>query len=316
MPGNTENRNPDTGYIFVMLLPVIHHPDYTFDLPPQHPFPMQKFAVLREYLLRFDNNLQWHEPEEISFEQLAQVHSSGYLQALFEGTLTRDAQRRSGFSWSPELVRRVRLETAGTLLAARFALAKGLALNTAGGTHHAHADFASGYCLINDLAVTAAALLNEGLVRRILIIDLDVHQGDGTARIFADEPRVFTCSVHAARNFPAKKAESDRDIALADGVDDATYLKTIADAIPPILSRFCPDLVIYDAGVDVHVDDRLGHFSLTNAGILARDEWVLKAVYEAGIPLVGVIGGGYDRDVARLVERHAHLFEAAISTML
>lgn len=316
MPGNTDNRNPDTGYIFVMLLPVIHHRDYTFDLPPQHPFPMQKFAVLREHLLRFDNNLQWHEPEEISFEQLAQVHSSGYLQALFEGTLTRDAQRRSGFPWSPELVRRVRLETAGTLLAARFALAKGLALNTAGGTHHAHADFASGYCLINDLAVTAATLLNEGLVRRILIIDLDVHQGDGTARIFADEPRVLTCSVHAARNFPAKKAESDRDIALADGVDDATYLKTIADAIPPILSRFCPDLVIYDAGVDVHVDDRLGHFSLTNAGILARDEWVLKAVYEAGIPLVGVIGGGYDRDVARLVERHAHLFEAAISTML
>lgn len=299
-----------------MLLPVIHHPDYSFDLPPQHPFPMQKFAVLRENLMQFDHDIQWYEAEEISFEQLAQVHSSNYLKALFEGALSRDAQRRSGFPWSSELVRRVRLETAGTLLAARFALAEGLALNAAGGTHHAHADFASGYCLINDLAVTAATLLNEGWVKRVLIIDLDVHQGDGTARIFADEPRVFTFSVHAARNFPAKKAVSDCDIALADGVDDAAYLKTITDVIPRVLSRFCPDLVIYDAGVDVHVDDRLGHFSLTNAGILARDGWVLKTVYDAGIPLVGVIGGGYDRDIARLVERHSQLFETAISVML
>lgn len=299
-----------------MTLSVIHHSDYTFALPSQHPFPMRKFAMLREYLLRFGNCIQWQEPEEISFEQLAQVHSSGYLLALFEGTLTRDAQRRSGFPWSPELVRRVRLETAGTLLAARIALKDGLALNAAGGTHHAHTHYASGYCLINDLAVTAATLLNERLVRRILIIDLDVHQGDGTARIFANEPRVFTLSVHAARNFPAKKAESDRDIALADGVGDATYLKTIADVIPPILSRFCPDLVIYDAGVDVHVDDRLGYFSLTNAGILARDGWVLQTVRDAGIPVMGVIGGGYDRDIERLVERHAQLFEAAVSVML
>lgn len=313
MPGNTENRNPYTGYIFVMSLPVIHHPDYTFDLPPQHPFPMQKFAVLREHLLRFGNNIQWQEPEEISFEQLAQVHSSSYLRALFGGTLTRDEQRRSGFPWSPELVRRVRLETAGTLLAARFALAKGLALNAAGGTHHAHAEFASGYCLINDLAVTATTLLNEGWVKRVLIIDLDVHQGDGTARMFADEPRVFTFSLHAARNFPATKAASDCDISLESGADDATYLERLAAVMPSLISRVSPDLVIYDAGVDVHIDDRLGHFRLTDSGVFARDQWVLQTVRQAGIPLVGVIGGGYDRNIEQLAARHAFLFEAALT---
>ncbi|MBS3785411.1 MAG: histone deacetylase [Gammaproteobacteria bacterium] len=296
-----------------MSLPVIHHPEYSFALPQQHPFPMQKFTALRENLARFGQKIQWHKPDEIGFRHLARAHSPSYLNALLAGALDDKAQRRSGFPWSAELVRRVRLETGGTLLAARIALAEGLALNAAGGTHHAHVDYASGYCLINDLAVAAAALLSEGQVKQILIIDLDVHQGDGTARIFADDPRVFTLSVHAARNFPANKAQSDCDVALADGVDDATYLKTIADVVPPILSRLSPDLVIYDAGVDVHTDDRLGHFALTDAGILGRDRWVIQAVRQARIPLVGVIGGGYDRDTSQLAARHALLFEAALT---
>lgn len=295
-----------------MSLALVHHTDYTIALPAQHPFPMQKFAVLRNQLKQFDHRIQWHEPDEIPFDALSRVHCPHFLTALLNNTLDARAQRRSGFSWSAELIRRVRLETGGTLLAAQLALRDGLALNTAGGTHHAHAAYASGYCLINDLAVVAASLIAEGQVKQILILDLDVHQGDGTARLLAGEPRAFTCSIHAARNFPADKALSDCDIALPDGTDDQAYLAMLGQVIPPLLDQLAPDLVIYDAGVDVHAGDRLGHLALTDSGIFSRDRWVINTVRDAGIPLVGVIGGGYDRDISQLVARHLWLFKAAL----
>jgi len=295
-----------------MPVPAVHHPDYTFALPPRHPFPMEKFRVLREQLQAFDDDLAWHSPDPIAVEQLAGIHTRSYLDSLLGGTLDRAAQRRSGFEWSDALVRRVRLETGGTLLAARLALEHGLALNAAGGTHHAHADFASGYCLLNDLAVAVRVLLDEGAVSRVLVLDLDVHQGDGTARLLADEPRAFTCSFHAASNFPGRKANSDLDVPLAKGMEDEAYLAELERRLPALLEALQPDLVIYDAGVDVHADDRLGHLLISDRGLLRRDQWVIQRVRSQGVPLAGVIGGGYDRDIGALAARHALLFRAAI----
>lgn len=298
----------------VMSIAAVHHPGYTIDLPASHPFPMAKFRVLRNQLGQHKGPITWHQPSVATPEQLQRVHTRAYLDALMGGHLDRAAQRRSGFPWSAALIERVRLETGGTLLTARLALDQGLALNAAGGTHHAHADFASGYCLLNDLAVTAKTLLETGEVGRLLIIDLDVHQGDGTARLLTDEPAAFTFSMHVARNFPARKADSDWDLPLASGLDDAAYLGTLTGVLPRLIDDCDPDLVIYDAGVDVHHADRLGHCELSNAGLYERDRRVIEAVRSRGIPLAGVIGGGYDRDLEALCQRHAQLFHAALHT--
>lgn len=295
-----------------MSVPAVHHPGYTFDLPATHPFPMAKFRILREQLNAFGDRLQWHEPVMADPDVLARVHSPGYLEALMSGSLDHRAQRRSGFPWSTALVDRVRLETGGTLLTARLALAQGLAVNAAGGTHHAHADYASGYCLLNDLAVTAADLLHRGAVARLLIVDLDVHQGDGTASLLAHEPDAFTFSMHAARNFPARKATSDLDVPLDSGVGDGVYLERLEATVPALIERLAPDLVIYDAGVDVHASDRLGHCALSTHGLYQRDCSVLAAARSRRIPVAAVIGGGYDRDLGALCQRHAQLFQAAV----
>lgn len=295
-----------------MTLAAVHHPDYSFDLPATHPFPMAKFRVLRRQLAAFDHRIRWYQPGMADRSALESVHTAGYLNALLTGELDDASQRRSGFPWSPALIRRIRLETGGTLLTARLALTEGVALNAAGGTHHAHADHASGYCLLNDLAVTAKTLLSEQHVRRVLIIDLDVHQGDGTVRLLADEPNAVTLSVHAARNFPTRKAAGDEDIELESGLTDAAYLEVLSNRLPPAIDRVQPDLVIYDAGVDVHTADRLGHLSLSNEGLYRRDRYVIDTVRARGIPLAGVIGGGYDRDLEALCHRHRQLFVAAL----
>ncbi|AGY91758.1 hypothetical protein SPICUR_03850 [Spiribacter curvatus] len=295
-----------------MPLPAVHHPGYTIDLPSTHPFPMAKFRRFRDQLAALDQHLQWHRPSKATRAQLETVHTPAYLDDLLGGTLDRAAQRRSGFPWSPALVERVRLETGGTLLTAQLALEYGLALNSAGGTHHAHADFASGYCLINDLAVTAVTLLTAGAVQRLLIVDLDVHQGDGTARLLAQQPAAVTFSMHVARNFPARKASSDWDIGLDSGLDDDAYLDTLDRTLPGLIDQVMPELILYDAGVDVHKADRLGHCELTDQGLLRRDGYVIETARSRGIPLAGVIGGGYDRDLDALCHRHAQLFMAAL----
>lgn len=296
-----------------MALTIVHHPGYTIDLPASHPFPMDKFRVLRQQLGHrpLATPIEWLTPQPAGIEALARVHTRGYLNALLHGELDRAAQRRSGFVWSPALVERVRLETGGTLLTLEAALATGLACNSAGGTHHAHADAASGYCLINDLAVAAAHALAQGWVERVLIVDCDVHQGDGTALLFTDVPDVFTFSMHAARNFPARKAKSDLDVALPNGMDDAAYLAELASYLPGLLAAYQPDVVLYDAGVDVHRDDRLGYLALSDGGLYQRDAYVLGCCRDAGIPVAAVIGGGYDRDIDVLAARHAQLHRAA-----
>jgi acetoin utilization deacetylase AcuC-like enzyme len=213
---------------------------------------------------------------------------------------------------TPLLVDRTKAEVAGTLLTAELALKHGLALNTAGGTHHAHRDFGSGYCILNDLAFTAAELLNRGAVARVLIVDLDVHQGDGTAAMCAHDPRIYTLSVHCESNFPARKPPSTLDVGLADGVGDDEYLSAVAGALERALDESNPGLVLYDAGVDVHARDALGRLNVTDAGLLRRELLVLDACLGRGVPVAGVVGGGYDDDLETLAARHAALHEAGL----
>lgn len=288
-------------------LPLVYHDNYSrVLLPERHPFPMTKFALLRQHLLDTGVAMpaQFHSPQPADADLLALAHTRDYLRRFMAGDLTDAEIRRQGFPWSEALVTRSITAVGGTRRTLELALQHGLAAHCAGGTHHAHADFASGYCLLNDLAVAAAWALESGAARRVLIIDCDVHQGDGTATIFADQPAVFTLSVHAATNFPARKATSDRDVVLPRGTGDAGYMAALRTHIPDVLDRFQPDCVLYDAGADVHVDDRLGHLELTDAGMAARDAYVIETCRARDLPVAIVIGGGYDRDVPALARRH------------
>ncbi|MES2685147.1 MAG: histone deacetylase [Pseudomonadota bacterium] len=296
-----------------MKLPIVWHPGYSIPQPPGHAFPMGKFTVLGALLDA--QCMVVHPAPEATEDQLLAVHDGGYLQAMASGTLERSAQRRIGFDCTPLLAQRCRLETGGTIRTVELALAQGLACNAAGGTHHAHHDFGAGYCLLNDLAVAARWVLDHAGVRRVLIVDLDVHQGDGTAALLADEPRAFTFSMHCEKNFPARKARSDLDIGLARGLDDAGYLAELRGVLPWLLDSVAPDLVLYDAGVDVHGSDRLGYLALSDEGIEARDATVLRECRQRGIATAAVIGGGYDRDLDVLAARHALLFKAALATL-
>ncbi|WP_106476502.1 histone deacetylase family protein [Phytohalomonas tamaricis] len=298
-----------------MRLPLVYHPGYTIAWPETHPFPMAKFRALRERLttLGFDDDpaITWLTPPPATSAQLLRVHSHDYLQTFYLGDSDPKARKRSGFPWSPALVERTLREVGGTLLTVEMALETGLACNMAGGTHHAFANGASGYCLLNDVAVAAREALAQGWVKRVMIVDLDVHQGDGTASIFQNDPAVFTFSVHGAENFPFTKQQSDLDIALPRGIDDDAYLVVLKTHLPRLLNAFRPELVIYDAGADVHAGDRLGHLELSDEGIYKRDRYVINTCRTAGVSTACVIGGGYDRNLSALAGRHAWLFQAA-----
>eukprot|EP00200_Dunaliella_tertiolecta_P002901 CAMPEP_0202348356 /NCGR_PEP_ID=MMETSP1126-20121109/6320_1 /ASSEMBLY_ACC=CAM_ASM_000457 /TAXON_ID=3047 /ORGANISM="Dunaliella tertiolecta, Strain CCMP1320" /LENGTH=240 /DNA_ID=CAMNT_0048940029 /DNA_START=373 /DNA_END=1095 /DNA_ORIENTATION=+ len=232
-------------------------------------------------------------------------------------TLNDEQIRRIGFGVAcmrnPDVVERTLAEVAGTLLTARLALQHGLAVNTAGGTHHAYPAAGSGFCILNDLAVTAKVLLSEGAVQRVAVLDLDVHQGDGTAVCLQDEPRAPTLSVHCQSNFPARKAVSTLDVGLPDKMDDQGYMRMLSELIPGVLQEWKPDLVLYDAGVDVHKQDSLGRLSLSDQGLARREAMVLDTCLSAGIPVAGVVGGGYDPDLGVLAERHMHLHRCALA---
>jgi acetoin utilization deacetylase AcuC-like enzyme len=227
------------------------------------------------------------------------------------GTLDPQAQRRIGLPWSEGVVNRTLTAVGGTVLTAKLALEHGLACNTAGGTHHAFPSYGSGFCILNDLAIAARTMRSEGLAKKILILDLDVHQGDGTAFIFRDEPEVFTFSMHCEVNFPSKKQRSDFDIPLPEGLDDDGYLQILATHLDDLLTAVKPDLIFYDAGVDTHVGDRLGKLAMTDRGIYRRDRMVLSACRAAGYPVACVIGGGYAKNINDLVYRHSLLHRAA-----
>ncbi|MCL1473447.1 histone deacetylase [Argonema antarcticum] len=296
-----------------MDLPLVYHPDYIAPLPEGHRFPMRKFRQLYELLLASSVAVpeQFHTPKRPPPEWIELVHSYDYVRAYCEGTLDAKAQRRIGLPWSPALVNRTCVAVGGTILTAELALTQGLACNTAGGTHHAFPNYGSGFCIFNDLAIAARLLQKMGLVRQILIVDLDVHQGDGTAFIFQNDKSVFTFSMHCEVNFPGTKQQSDLDVPLPVGMEDDAYLQTLAQYLPDLLSQVKPDLVLYDAGVDPHAGDRLGKLCLTDTGIFCREMQVLSTCVAAGYPVACVIGGGYADDLKGLVYRHSLLHRAA-----
>lgn len=296
-----------------MNLPIIYHPDYVAPIPEGHRFPMPKFRQLQELLLsdRVAIPTQFHTPEPPPTNWIEFVHTPEYVQAYCEGTLDPKAQRRIGLPWSPALVKRTCTAVGGTILTAQLALKHGLACNTAGGTHHAFPNYGSGFCIFNDLAIAARVLQHLKLVKKILILDLDVHQGDGTAFIFQNDSSVFTFSMHCEVNFPGTKQTSDLDVPLPVGMDDDAYLQTLAKYLPDLLSQVKPDLILYDAGVDPHAGDRLGKLSLTDTGIYRREMQVLTTCVSAGYPVASVIGGGYADDLKALIYRHSLLHRAA-----
>ena len=296
-----------------MDLPLIYHPDYFAPLPEGHRFPMTKFRQLYQLLLGegVAQIAQFHMPQRPPQEWIELVHIPEYVQAYCNGTLDVKAQRRIGLPWSPALVHRTCTAVGGTILTAQLALDYGLACNTAGGTHHAFPSYGSGFCIFNDLAIAARVLQKLGCVRKVLIVDLDVHQGDGTAFIFQDDNSVFTFSMHCEVNFPGTKQKSDLDVPLPLGMEDDDYLQTLAGYLPDLLCDVKPDLVIYDAGVDTHIGDRLGKLALTDTGIFRREMQVLNTCVVAGYPVACVIGGGYADDLKSLAYRHSLIHRAA-----
>ncbi len=274
---------------------------------------MSKFGQLYELLLNdgVANRKQFYSPERPAKELIELIHIPDYVEAYYQGTLNPKMQRRIGLPWSPQIVNRTCTAVGGTILTAKLALRHGLACNTAGGTHHAFPNYGSGFCIFNDLAIAPRVLQKLGLVSKVLIVDLDVHQGDGTAFIFQNDDSVFTFSMHCQINFPSTKQQSDLDIPLEVGMEDDDYLQTLANYLPDLLSQVKPDLVLYDAGVDPHIGDRLGKLALTDAGIFRREMQVLSTCVGAGYPVACVIGGGYADDMKSLVWRHSLLHRAA-----
>jgi acetoin utilization deacetylase AcuC-like enzyme len=295
------------------MLKIAWAASYAHPLPEGHRFPMIKYELLPEQLL-YEGTVSpanFFTPEPLPEADILLTHHPQYWQKLSSLTLSRAEERKTGFPLSRQLVAREVLIMGGTLQAARFALQWGIGMNTAGGTHHAFTDRGEGFCLLNDNAIAANYLLKHGLARKILIIDLDVHQGNGTAQIFRDEPRVFTFSMHGEKNYPLHKEISDLDIALPDGIGDEAYLQLLEQHLPQLFERVQPDFVFYQCGVDVLASDKLGRMKLTLQGCRKRDELVLRSCRHLRLPLVCSMGGGYSSRLAHIVEAHANTFRLA-----
>ena len=281
---------------------------YPLPLPEGHRFPAAKYGLLRRRLeahAAAGAALEFVEPHAATDEELLRVHDRGYVGRVFSGTLTRDEQRRIGFPWSEPLVERSLRSTGAAIDAAAAAVEDGIAASLAGGTHHAGTSWGEGFCVFNDTAVATREMQARGAARRVLILDCDVHQGNGTAEIFAADPTVFTMSIHGARNFPLRKHPSSLDVPLDDGTDDDAYLAALAPAVVESFGRGRPDLVFYIAGADPYEHDRLGRLRLTKQGLFDRDRLVLDAARAAGVPLAIVLGGGYSADLDAIVDIHA-----------
>nr|WP_277754069.1 histone deacetylase [Porphyrobacter sp. GA68] len=284
---------------------VVHHADYVAPEPARGTFRFDKYQAVMVALRASGRPLTEHAPQPMPRRWLEAVHDPAYVDEVLNAAVAPAKERRIGFPVTPHIAARVQHTNGGTWLAARLALRHGYAANSAAGSHHALHDTGAGYCVFNDLAVAAHRLIAEGSARRILVVDLDVHQGDGTASLMAGRPDVFTFSMHAAKNFPVRKARSDLDVGLEDGTGDAAYLAQLARHLPPLLDRFRPDLVLYQAGVDPHQDDRLGRLALTDAGLAARDRMVIREARERGVPVASALGGGYGCDPMVVGRRHA-----------
>ncbi|QYJ77696.1 histone deacetylase family protein [Shewanella acanthi] len=296
------------------MIPLVYHPSYSkLALPAHHRFPTTKYARLQQYLL--DNQLampeQFFAPSPMTAEDIIQVHQREYVEQFIAGTLPAPALRRIGFPWSEALVERTLHSLSGTSLTANKALSHGIALHLTGGYHHAHYDFGSGYCIFNDLILAAKRIIDEHQLHRVLIFDCDVHQGDGSATMSHQHQGIISCSIHCKQNFPSRKQESHHDIELAKGTDDKQYLETVEQSLDLLIRMYQPDLILYDAGVDIHQDDDLGHLLVSQNGIYQRDLAVVGMAKSANVPVAAVIGGGYSRDELQLSQRHSQLFIAA-----
>ena len=293
---------------------------FVLPLPDHHRFPMAKYRLLRERLIaeKLLTTADLEIPDPISWDDLRLVHNGAYVDAVEAGTLSSDAQRRIGFPWSPMMVERSRRSVGATLAAARDVLNGArapqpkVAANLAGGTHHAFHDRGEGYCVFNDVAVAAAVLLRDGAIARAAVVDCDVHQGNGTAAIFRDEPAVFTFSLHGAKNFPFRKETSDLDVTFEDGAQDDEYLVALAEHLPRVLDGHRPEVVFYLAGADPYEGDRLGRLKLTVDGLRTRDRLVFDACRERGVPVAVAMSGGYCPDIDAIVTIHTNTIREAV----
>ena len=289
-----------------MDLPVVNHPEYVAKINDDNKFPIQKFGALAEHLLKTGVVNKFHIPRECSTETMRTSHSLEYINHIRNKTLDIKLQKKIGFPINDSVVKRSFVATGGTVLASKLALDSKLACNTAGGSHHATFDFGAGYCVFNDVAVATNYLKNKGYAKKILILDLDVHQGNGNSEIFQKDKDVLTFSMHCASNYPAKKSKSDIDIELKDHMEDREYLKILNDNLTK-LNENNYDFVFYVAGVDIHHEDRLGKLKITDEGINKRDQIVIQNFYSRNIPLCGVLGGGYNKSFSKLIELHSML---------
>ena len=292
-----------------MKLPIINHKDYFAKIGDDHRFPINKFGELADYLIKKKLVKSFYTPYPCSDETLKRAHSESYIKHIKNKTLDEKSVKKIGFPLVDSVVKRSLVATGGTVLASKLAINYGLACNTAGGSHHANFNGGAGYCVFNDVAVAAQYLLDRGLAGRILILDLDVHQGNGSADIFKDNRNVFTFSMHSKTNYPAKKSISDLDVDLYDNMEDQDYLKILKFYIKQLNDENF-DFVFYIAGVDIHFNDRLGKLKISDEGVKKRDEIVTENFFSKGIPLCGVLGGGYNKDAKKLVELHSYLHQS------
>ena len=290
------------------MVPIVNHPDYVAQIGDDHRFPIKKFGALfdllkKDKILHKDN---LHIPEPANYLDLTKAHHEEYIKKIDELSLSKEEERKLGFPMVPSVKRRSYMATGGTILSAELALKHKLACNTAGGSHHAFPNSGNGYCVFNDVAVAAYNLLDKHQVKKILIFDLDVHQGDGTAKIFENNEKVYTLSIHSKKNYPLIKQKSDQDIEVKDDITDEEYLNTVSKSLE-IVNKMNFDFVFYVAGVDIHKNDKLGKLNISTEGIIEREKMVIKNFYKNNVPLCGVLGGGYNKDFDHLVYLHSIL---------
>jgi acetoin utilization deacetylase AcuC-like enzyme len=284
------------------MIHVVHHSSYVAPAPKRSQYQWNKNGLVRDLLRAEGNAFAWHAPEPMPRAWLEAVHDPDYVAEVLEARVPAPKERRIGFPVTPEVALRALYVPGGTWLAAQLALKHGYAANTAGGSHHALADTGAGFCVFNDLALAAVRLAEAG--HRVLVVDCDVHQGDGTAALTAGRPDIATYSIHAEKNFPVRKARSTVDVGLPDGTGDDEYLATLAATLLPLLGDFAPDLVLYQAGVDPLAGDRLGRLGLSYEGLIERDRWIARTLAGRRIPFASALGGGYGEDALEVSRRH------------
>lgn len=299
--------------IFTFMIKIAFSDDYILPLPATHRFPMDKYELIPSQLLyeqSYDDN-NFFIPQIMDVDLIRQIHDNDYVDRVLKGELTYKEMRRIGFPWSRQMVDRELLITYGSVQSAVYALETGVSFNVAGGTHHAFSGHGEGFCIFNDIAVAAKYMLNKNLAHKILVVDLDVHQGNGTASVFQENSSVFTFSMHGARNYPLRKEKSDLDIPLDDGTSDLDYLRALENTLPQLIEKVKPDFVFFQAGVDALNEDKLGKLSLSVQGLKNRDHFVFKTLHYYGIPVSVSMGGGYAKRLRDIVEAHCNTYRIA-----